>query len=109
MKRNKTKLWIKSLWKYLWFKPVYVLHKEKETDFDNEVYEWEEGRWYVHKRVTSWLLLLPIAIIPIFMYSGLKGIFGYIEFVFTYRCSWVCMEKNVSFKRKLDIVNILTR
>lgn len=105
MSKNKTKLWIKALWLYIWYKPSYTLHVSKYyDDIEEEEYEMTENRWYLKKRATSWILLFPILFIPIMFYSGIKGVLQYFIWIFTYQMSWVSLKKEINFRTKLDII-----
>ncbi|MCL1653818.1 hypothetical protein M2T28_14440 [Elizabethkingia miricola] len=102
-KKYRIKLWAISLWCYIWYKPHYVLHVEKDDDE-----EYEEHRYYVKKRVISWILLFPIAAAPLFIYGGLKALFDYFAFIFTWYKHWITVrQKEIDFKTKLDIVRRL--
>ncbi|MCT4330938.1 hypothetical protein HZP13_14560 [Elizabethkingia anophelis] len=103
MKKHRIKLWVISLWSYIWYKPHYVLYVEKDDDG-----EYEEHRYYVKKRVIPWILLFPIVAIPLFIYGGLKALFDYFAFIFTWYQHWITVgQKEVDLKTKLDIVRRL--
>ncbi|MCL1671736.1 hypothetical protein [Elizabethkingia ursingii] len=108
MKNKNIKIWIISLWYYIWYKPHYVCYKSKvEYDEDNIV-EYDEHRYYIKKRAISWILLFPVVAIPLFIFGGLKELTCYFMRLFSHGNRSVNLgKKKIPFKAKLDIVRIL--
>ena len=103
---KRLKLWIISLWLFIWYKPTYQLHKYTEN-YDGEIEEIKESRWYVKPRFISWVLIFPILLPFILLYGGLKMVFDYFKYITTFYSSWITKPKDISFVAKLDIVRIL--